>query len=104
MVGSDYCAVLAELACLPSLSSEPHNDPRSILLTFLSSSPTPFALLSLASRMLVQTFPITGLPRAEITSTVMRESRNIYTKVKKNVRETLSPASVDKSVHKILSP
>jgi len=27
--------------------------------------------------------------------------RNIYRKVKKNIHKTLSPASVDKSVHKI---
>ena len=30
--------------------------------------------------------------------------RNIYRKVKKNVHKTLSPASVDKSVHKIALP
>jgi len=29
------------------------------------------------------------------------EVRNIYRKVKKNIHKTLSPASVDKSVHKI---
>jgi hypothetical protein len=27
--------------------------------------------------------------------------RNIYRKIKKNIHKTLSPASVDKSVHKI---
>jgi hypothetical protein len=30
--------------------------------------------------------------------------RNIYRKVKKNVHKTLSPASVDKSVHKVALP
>jgi hypothetical protein len=30
--------------------------------------------------------------------------RNIYRKVKKNIHNTLSPASVDKSVHKIALP
>jgi hypothetical protein len=30
--------------------------------------------------------------------------RNIYKKVKKNIHKTLSPASVDKSVHKIALP
>jgi len=30
--------------------------------------------------------------------------RNIYKKVKKNIHKTLSPASVDKSVHKIAFP
>ena len=30
--------------------------------------------------------------------------RNMYRKVKKNIHKTLSPASVDKSVHKIALP
>jgi hypothetical protein len=30
--------------------------------------------------------------------------RDIYKKVKKNIHKTLSPASVDKSVHKITLP
>jgi hypothetical protein len=30
--------------------------------------------------------------------------RNIYTKVKNNIRKTLSPASVDKSVNKVALP
>jgi hypothetical protein len=30
--------------------------------------------------------------------------RNIFRKIKKNVHKTLSPASVDKSVHKIALP
>ena len=30
--------------------------------------------------------------------------RNIYRKVKKNIHKTLSPASVDKPVHKIARP
>jgi len=30
--------------------------------------------------------------------------RNVYKKVKKNIHKTLSPASVDKSVHKIAIP
>ena len=30
--------------------------------------------------------------------------RNIYRKVKKNIHKTLSPVSVDKSVHKIALP
>jgi hypothetical protein len=30
--------------------------------------------------------------------------RDIYKKVKRNIHKTLSPASVDKSVHKIILP
>jgi hypothetical protein len=32
------------------------------------------------------------------------EVRNIFRKIKKNIHKTLSPASVDKSVHKIALP